>query len=111
MGRRLPTLARHPVTHSTHSGGKGKGKGKGGKGEGGEGKPAEGEGMSAEELKETIGHLRGELDHEREERNYFQRGGGVGAAAPEFTRRVGPIIKGGDGERTDHQGRGVERTV
>ena len=55
---------------------KGKGKGKGkdkGKGKG-EGKAplAEGEEMSEEQLKETIAHLRSELDHEREERNYFQ---------------------------------------
>ena len=28
--------------------------------------------MSEEQLKETILHLRLELDHEREERNYFQ---------------------------------------
>ena len=28
--------------------------------------------MSEEQLKENIAHLRSELDHEREERNYFQ---------------------------------------
>ena len=28
--------------------------------------------MSEEQLKETIAHLRSELEHEREERNYFQ---------------------------------------
>jgi len=55
-------------------GGKGD-KGKKGKGkEKGDGKAplGEGEEMSEEQLKETILHLRLELDHEREERNYFQ---------------------------------------
>jgi len=59
---------------------KDKTKGKGDKGKKGKGKDkgdskaplGEGEEMSEEQLKETISHLRSELDHEREERNYFQ---------------------------------------
>jgi len=59
---------------------KDKGKGKTDKGKKGKGKEkgdgkaplGEGEEMSEEQLKETIAHLRSELEHEREERNYFQ---------------------------------------
>jgi len=50
-------------------------KGKKGKGkEKGEGKAplAEGEEMSEDQLREAIAHIRAELEHEREERNYFQ---------------------------------------
>lgn len=55
-------------------GDKGKGKGKGtGKGKGEEGgAPAPDAGASVEELTEAVTLLRGELEHEREERNYFQ---------------------------------------
>ena len=53
-----------------------KGKGKGDKGKGKEkgdkGAAAEGEEVSEEQLKETIANLKIELEHEREERNYFQ---------------------------------------
>ena len=43
-----------------------------GKGDGGKAPLGEGEEMTPEQLKEQVEQLRGELDKEREERNYFQ---------------------------------------
>ena len=42
------------------------------KGDGGKAPLGEGEEMTPEQLKEQVEQLRGELDKEREERNYFQ---------------------------------------
>jgi hypothetical protein len=60
-----------PKKKGGDKGKKGKGKDKG-KGDGGKAPLAEGEEMSPEQLKEQCEQLRGELDKEREERNYFQ---------------------------------------
>lgn len=73
--------AQFPLLRLRGGGPKGKDKkGKGDKGKKGKGKGkddgkaplGEGEEMSEEQLKETIGLLRSDLEHEREERNYFQ---------------------------------------
>ena len=53
-------------------GDKGKKGDKKGKGDGGKAPLGEGEEMTPEQLKEQVEQLRGELDKEREERNYFQ---------------------------------------
>jgi len=71
-GLRLVLSLRGGAPKKKGKGDKGKKGDKKGKGDGGKAPLGEGEEMTPEQLKEQVEQLRGELDKEREERNYFQ---------------------------------------